>query len=197
MMSMDSLHRIQPAFAFSEFYTYLTEGTDTTPFMEHIRVAEGGILSAMLSVQDAIDTQLGAMGDMFYAVNVGILLVVAAVVILVLYLIIKTIIIRRRQELGIQKALGFTTLQLMHQIAFNLSPTIVFGVALGAVVGYIGFNPFFTTLASSMGIVQADLPVPIGWIVIVSAALILLSYVVSMLIAWRIRKISAYALITE
>jgi len=50
----------------------------------------------------------------------AIIVVVICVVMLMLYLIVKTMIIRRRRELGIQKALGFTTLQLMNQIVWGL-----------------------------------------------------------------------------
>ena len=44
---------------------------------------------------------------------------------------------------------------------------------------------------------QVSLPVPFNLTIAMCAALIMLSYAVSMLVAWRIRKISAYALVTE
>jgi putative ABC transport system permease protein len=85
----------------------------------------------------------------------------------------------------------------MNQITLNLTPIIIFGTVLGAIGGYIGFNPMFITLMRGMGVAQANLPVPINWIVMVTVGLVLLAYAVSMLIAWRIRKISAYALVSD
>jgi len=114
-----------------------------------------------------------------------------------LYLVIKTTIIRKRRELGIQKALGFTTLQLMNQIALSLSPSIILGAALGAAGAYVFFNPLMEAVMGGMGISQSTLLVPVSWVVVPSAVLVVLAYAISMLIAVRIRKISAYALVSE
>jgi putative ABC transport system permease protein len=110
---------------------------------------------------------------------------------------LKTIILRRRRELGIQKALGFTTLQLMNQLALYFIPVIVVGIAAGGVIGALGFNSMFVALTKSMGIMTASMPAPLGLTVAVCSILVLLSYVFAMLIAMRIRRISAYALVTE
>jgi len=115
----------------------------------------------------------------------------------VLYLVIKTTIIRRRRELGIQKAIGFTTFQLMNQIAMGLSPSIIIGTVLGSAGGYLGFNAIFVALVRGMGIARADLPIPLAWVAVMCAALVVLAYTISLLTAWRIRKISAYTLVTE
>ena len=48
-----------------------------------------------------------------------------------------------------------------------------------------------------MGIVQVSLPVPLDQTIVTCAALTVLAYLVSMAIAWRIRKISAYTLVSE
>lgn len=141
---------------------------------------------------------MGTVGGIFSALSLAVIGVVVSVVILVLYLIIKTTITRKKRESGIQKALGFTTLQLMNQIALNLTTPIIFGVTLGAAFGHFGFNYIFVTLFGGMvGIVQVDLPTPLSWVAMASAALILLAYFVSLLLAWGIRKISAYVLVSE
>jgi putative ABC transport system permease protein len=70
------------------------------------------------------------------------------------------------------------------------------GVVIGAIGGYIGFNPIFVAMVRGMGISQADMFVPVAWVVMISVGLVALAYAVSMLIAGRIRKISAYGLVT-
>jgi len=146
-IGLDGASRVLPEFAFNGFSVNLADGTDTSIFMEAMRAREGDIFASILSVQEIFDGQLSTMGDIFALITVIILFVVAAVVILVLYLVLKTTILRRRQELGIQKALGFTTLQLMNQIALSLTPTILFGVVIGALGGYFGFNSIFAAIA--------------------------------------------------
>jgi len=196
MINYQGKLQIMPGFVFDEFYIYLVEGADADEFIESIFSLHGDIVASVMYVQAQFESQMGAMGDIFAAVNIVIMVVVAAVVILVLYLIIKTIIIRRKRELGIQKAIGFTTIQLMSQISLSLSPPIILGVIIGAIGGYIGFNPIFVAMVRGMGISQADMLVPVAWVVVVSVGLVALAYAVSMLIAGRIRKISAYGLVT-
>jgi len=199
MMSYSGLKYIQPDFAFRFLFVYVTDGADVDEFISAFNAANEEIATPLINAQSQFDAQMGAMGDIFGAVNVVIMFVAATVVVLVLYLIIKTIIIRRRRELGIQKALGFTTLQLMNQITLSLTPSILLGVMFGTIAAYVFFNPLFVLMSSSMGlgISQANLLTPIVWILVTSASLAVLAYVVSMLVAWRIRKISAYALVSE
>ena len=197
IIGLDAVARVLPDFTFNAFSVNLAGETDVNTFIDAVREREGNIFANILSVQEIFDGQLNTMGNIFALITVIILFVVAAVVILVLYLVLKTTILRRRRELGIQKALGFTTLQLMNQIALSLTPTILFGVIIGALGGYFGFNSIFAALARGQGIVRVNLPSPLVWTILLSAALVLLAYAVSMLIAWRIRKISAYALVSE
>jgi putative ABC transport system permease protein len=58
-------------------------------------------------------------------------------------------------------------------------------------------NAIVVGLLSGLGISKLQFIVPIEQTIILSAALLLFAYSVSMLIAWRIRKISAYSLVTE
>jgi putative ABC transport system permease protein len=195
MMKSEGLYRIQSDFAFIEHWIYLEDGVDSDAFADALMRSEGDFIASLVSMQDQIDTQVGIIGNAFSIVTLIILIVVGAVVVLVLYLVIKTTILRRRREIGLQKALGFTTLQLMNQIALSLTPAILLGVIIGALGGYIGFNPIVTTLMSDMGIVRVEMPTPIAWTVALCTLLVLFSYAVSLMIAWRIRKISAYALV--
>jgi putative ABC transport system permease protein len=144
-----------------------------------------------------MDAQLGTYGDIFQVVTVVVVAVTALVIFLVLYLTLKTVILRRRRELGIHKALGFTTLQLMNQFALQFIPVITLGIAVGGVAGIFGFNPIFVALTRGMGIMTASMPAPVGLTVVMCVALVVLAYALALLIAWRIRKVSAYALISE
>lgn len=197
MMNLEAVRKVLPDYNPRTFYVNLTTGTNIDSFIESMEATEGEILVGILIFQEELDRITEEMGGVFASVNTAILVAVVFVVVLVLFLVVKTMIIRRRRELGIQKALGFTTLQLMNQMALGITPTIIIGALLGAISGYLAFNPVFVMIMSGAGIAQADLPVPISWIVILSTSLALLAYAMTMLISWRIRKISAYALVTE
>ncbi|MCL2109942.1 MAG: FtsX-like permease family protein, partial [Oscillospiraceae bacterium] len=193
----DGIRQVRPDFEFSDFNVYLNSDVDVKEFVQKIEAAEGEIFGNITDIQEQIESMLTAMGGIFAIVAMGIVVVTVFVVILTLYMVIKTTIGRRKRELGIQKALGFTTLQLMNQIALNMTPIILIGVIIGAVAGYFGLNPMMAALMTGMGIVKSELPIPLGQTAAVCVALVVIAYVVSMLIAWRIRKISAYGLVSE
>ena len=191
------LSQIDPDFAFHGFTIHLTDSADIDDFMYALSTTDGDMLANMYSMPEQVDVFMDMIYDVFSLIAALTLGGVAAVILLVLYLVIKTIILYRRRELGIQKALGFTTLQLMNQIALSLTPTVLMGTIIGSVSGGFGFNPLMVIVTRGVGIARADLPIPVALVVAVCATLVLLSYAVSILIAGRIRKISAYALVTE
>jgi len=197
MVCMNGARTVQYDFMFASFGINLASGVSESLFVDELRNLEGSVLHELISLQEQIAADLDDIGGIFAIVTSLILLVVSGVVTAVLFIVIKTSILRKKREIGIQKAIGFTTLQLMNQTAINLTPTIILGVIIGAMGGYFSFNPMIAVLMSGMGIVQADMSIPANYTLVLCVALLILSYCVSMLISWRIRKISAYALVTE
>ncbi|MCL1872986.1 MAG: FtsX-like permease family protein [Clostridiales bacterium] len=197
VMTYDGLLTLQSDYQYRCLSVYLAKGTLAAAFIEDIKKAAGDIFISTIDINEQVDSQFGSYGATFAAVAFGMLTVTVLVVILILYLVIKAMILRRKQELGIQKAIGYTTLQLMIQTALNFTPVVILGVAIGGLCGHFGFNPLFTAIARSSGILETHMPSPTVWTIITCLALIALAYLVSMLIAWRIRKISPYTLVSE
>ena len=197
IMTGEAMTEIQPDFEFVSYSVYLNEGENSGDFIDSVKAAEGDVIEVAANIQDTLQATMDSMSGIFAAVAAGVGGVTVFVVILVLYMVIKTTILNRKRELGIQKALGFTTLRLMNQIALNTTPVVLLGVIVGAVIGYFGFNTMMAATMISMGVVKVDLPIPHDQLVIACVALVVLAYCISMLIAWRIRKISAYSLVTE
>ena len=197
MLTTDGIQSVLPDFKYTDYLVYMEAGTDVKAIIENIQAKEGDIIETTMNMQDQMDTTFASMGAMFGAAAYGILAVTVIVVVLTLYMIIKTTVLKRKRELGIQKAVGFTTFMLMNQVALNMTPIILMGVLSGTVAGCFGFNPLLAVMLSGVGIAKAELPIPLGQIIAVGFILVVLAYAVSMLIAWRIRKISAYALVSE
>ncbi|MCL2425802.1 MAG: ABC transporter permease [Oscillospiraceae bacterium] len=182
---------------FQGFAVFLEETVCGFEFEEMLRAAEGDIFGLMLVYDELADEFIESFGGIFTAVAIAILSVVAVIVIATMYLVIKTAIQRKRRELGVQKALGFTTWQLMNQVALNLTPAIIIGAAAGAAISFNTFDAFFALVMGMSGSLSVNIPVPLGLTVLSCVGIVVLAYVVSMAVAWRIRKISAYALVSE
>jgi putative ABC transport system permease protein len=140
---------------------------------------------------------MGLYTSVVSKVGDAIMVVMILVVILVLYFVMNSSIIRKKHELGIQKALGFTTLQLMNQISMGFLPPIAAGVILGSLLGMTQTNAIMTIVQGAMGIMRANYIITPLWIALLGTAIVLVSYTISMLITYRIRKISAYGMVSE
>lgn len=197
VLDMDSFRVIQPDFAFDAFAMVLTQGADGFSLVDYLSTAESSIISDIFYTRPFIEVQLNVVGSIFTNISIVLLFMVAGVVTMVLFLVIKTNILHERRELGIQKALGFTNLQLMNQIVLNLLPATLIGVIIGIISGIFAFNPIYIAFLKDYGIVYSNIYIPYSWIIAMFFSLILLNYIVSMFVARRIRKIAAYVLVTE
>ncbi|MCL2747384.1 MAG: ABC transporter permease [Oscillospiraceae bacterium] len=196
-MTIDGIKRAQPDYRPREMYVYMHDSAETAAFVEAVRGQWDAEMELVIDLQELMEAQLGVYGTIFQMVAAVIVVVTILVIVMVLYMMLKTVILRRRRDLGIQKALGFTTPQLMNQFALHFIPVIALGVVAGGIGGLFGFNPMFVGLTRGMGIMTASMPAPIGLTVVLCVALILVAYLFAMLIAWRIRKISAWTLVSE
>jgi len=197
MLNVEGMRRVQPEFLFSQFNLHLVDGVNARDFMDSVIETHEDAFLSVLFTEEEIDAAMESLESVFALVTMIILSVTVMVIIVVLYMVIKMTIRRKGRDFGIQKALGFTTWQLMNQTAMSLMPVVILGIVSGSVLGYIGINPLFSVLLAGMGMTNVNFPTPILWVLVVSTVLVLLAYIISMLIAWRIRKISAYALVTE
>jgi putative ABC transport system permease protein len=197
IMTYDGLLTVQDDYRFDQIYVYLEEGTAAKDFIADVKSSEGDVFTSTADMGDILDAQFSSYGGVFALVALGVLAVTAMVIALSLYLVIRTMIVRRKRELGIQKALGYTTLQLMLQTALIFTPVVAIGVAAGGLAGYFGFNPLFAALTHSAGIIETNMPAPTAWAAAACLALVAFAYLMSMLVAGSIRRISPYTLVSE
>ena len=197
LMTREAALTVRPDYEIKQVYVYVEESVDMAALIESVKISEGSNIGVPIDLREVADAQFGPYGTIFSAVSAAIMIITAVVVSLVLYLVIKTAILRRKREFGIQKAVGFTNMQIINQIALTYTPIVAVSVLIGGIAGAFGLNPMFAALTSGIGIVRADFDIPVSIVALTCASLILLALIVSMLIALRIRKISAYSLVTE
>jgi putative ABC transport system permease protein len=196
-LTAEGVLRMQPSFEFFEMYVYLHDTDNSAEFVDKIVANHGDSIALSIDYNEFMDVQLGTYSKIFFWVALVLVIVTTLLVFLVLYLLLKTVILRRWREFGIQKSIGFTTLQLMNQLALYIMPVIVLGTVAGGLLGTFGFNPLFVLIAGNMGIMTASMPVTLGPTIVVCVLLIILSYLFVMAITRKIRKVSVRTLIVE
>lgn len=154
-------------------------------------------LSKITNFRDTMEAQLGAF-EMGISAFIQITFIIAFIVIfLVLQMTVKNMIRRQHLELGIQKAVGFETIQLMIQYTVSFLPSIIIGAVLGEVISSNIANPIMTVMFSAAGATSSSMKMDILLLTLFGLGVIIVSTAIVLLTARKIRKISPYELISE
>ena len=197
MVTVYGMLRAQPEFRQSVLNIYLYPGTDSAVFTENLGQQFAAESFLVVNIDAEFEEGAGVFASILSLVGIVILGVAIFVILLILYLVIGATIIRRHRDLGIQKAIGFTTGALMRQISLAFSMPVVLGTAIGVLVGVFYASPLLNIAMRPMGVLAANLLVSNAWMIVAGAAITVLAIGLSLLVTWRIRKISAYKLVTE
>ncbi|KAI7253784.1 hypothetical protein KC345_g11331, partial [Hortaea werneckii] len=147
-MTEAGYRRLVPDFVPKEINLYLDKSIEPAVFAKEVEARYPGVWD-ILNVEEWLEGTLDTFTSAVSAITWTITVVTLLVVSLILYLVIKTLILKRKQEFGILKGIGYTSVQLMTQIAFSLLPVIITGVMTGCVLGYFYSDTLFTLLLSS------------------------------------------------
>ena len=196
-LTQDGMQRVNPDFAQGLLMIYLSDGVDAAEFVHEMedRYEEKAVFVAD---GDAVFAEgVSGFASIISAVGMAIVIIAGFVIVLVLYFVLGSTVLRHRRDLGIQKAIGYTTTSLMNQMSLGFTLPITLGAVIGSILGAISFNSLMSIGMASMGVMRAAYIINPAWIIATACGMIVLSYATSLLITWRIRKVSALALVTE
>lgn len=195
-LTMDGIQQLHSDYKGTTLYVYL-DGISNQNFIENVHEQYGDYIVETLDIDENVESQTGMYIAAVFAVMIMVLTITVLVVVMILYLVIKTMIIKRKKEFGVMKAIGYSTIQLMHQISISFVPVIITGVAIGGVLGYFYTNPMLSVLLSSAGVKRLDFIVHLPIILMLCVGILILAYIISMFVSLKIKKVSAYGLISE
>ena len=194
----EDYRRLNPDFKPQSLYIYLEEGTSSAGFLDELtETLDKEILLGTVDFDKELASGMASYQNIVAAMGIAMLVITLLVVTLVLYFMISSSVIRQKRELGIQKAIGYTTFQLMHQLSLTFMIPVLLGAVAGSLLGAYGTNPLMSMTMKGMGIMKAGFIVDPLWVIGFGLGTLLFSWLLSLLTTWRIRKISAYALVTE
>lgn len=188
--------KLNPNFKPSTMYVYLKDDSKTAEFINNAKAKYPNIIESVdyvKSTESGISIFVKIIGTMCGVI----ILFTALLIIMILYLLIKTVITHKKQEMGILKAMGYTTRQLVLQTACSFVPTAIIATVLGAIIGRIYMNSILVGMLSSLGIMKMNFNMPTLMVVGSVIAIIVFTFLMSVFLSGKIKKISAYSLIKE
>ncbi|MCO5309494.1 MAG: ABC transporter permease [Austwickia sp.] len=193
--------RLIPAYQPNYLNVYLAPGTTVAQFRAALPAAVSPAAMAQVdAVNDSVEflaSQMDVYIQMCGYLAMGILIGTAVVICLVMGLVTATMIVRTRRSLGVRKALGFTTGQLIGQTVMTYLPVVVVGALIGAGLGLVLVEPALVGLLRGGGIMALSLtlrPYVVGGLVL---GIVVLATALIVAQASRIRRITPYSLFQD
>ena len=122
--------------------------------------------------------------------KVLIILIHIIIISLLLIMLIRLKILRERRNYAVYIALGYTTTNIMTQIAITMVILGVIGSVVGSIVGALLTSPILSLVGGIIGAGHFAFVIPCGFVVAILFGVPILIYLVSMLCAVPVRNIT-------
>ena len=144
-----------------------------------------------------VNNSMGAMAEAMKALCIGIAIITILVVIFVEALIIRAKIIREWRGMGISKAMGATSRELIIQIMLSNMPAIAIGVLAGIALSPWAGSRLTIAILSIFGIEKLPFHIPAGYMAFTGVAILAVALATAGLLGLKVRKINPVQMITE
>ncbi len=187
LMHIEGFKRLNGDVSIKKLYVYTKEGISYKDIDKKIK-EEFSQVDTANPEKETMEILSGIVKGMF-AVCTLFIIVTCFVVILIEMLLIHSKISKEYKNYGINKALGYTTKQLMVQTMFANIPVISIGSVLGAAISGIAGKYLTAVCLASFGIKEVKMSINPFWELFAVAGIILVALISSFVAAVKIRKI--------
>lgn len=130
-------------------------------------------------------------------VAVLLFIITVLIILLILYVIMRSMTANLKTDFGIYKAMGFTSRQLIMQTVGSITPVMLIGSVLSALLGMAYLPSMFGGIFSVIGAQKNNFEIPAAVLLIMAVILTLVNIIIGALLCRPIKKITAYSLIKE
>lgn len=192
-MTIDGYMRINGGKGPDVLNVYLKDGEDSSVYEKKISDIYGddGRIVRVTALMDLAKVQVDPISSISRLFCFVASIFIAAIVAVILSIIAASNVKRKRRDLGVMKSLGYSSKDLMTQIAWSIIPVSIIAVIIGTFLGIYVNNVFWLLLFGAAMNNETWL------IVVLDILLVVFCYVSSYIAAGKVRKISVTELMTE
>ncbi len=195
---LNAVYRFSPDYKVTDLYIYLKEGNtakDMLKVINHKYKDETCIQSC--NFDETYDSILRSFTVSLSTLSVVFVILTILIIILIIFLVFKMKLAKERRYVGVYKALGYTTIQIIWQNVMSFAPVLCAGGVIGIVFGKLFVNKAFVILLSVCGIQNASLIVAPALMGSILGGVVVMAFLVSIICSLGVRKIEPYKMITE
>lgn len=187
MMTQEAAVRLNGSSPVMYLYAYTREDISYEDISE--KVMENFPNVSTTESKAIIDNMMNGVTMAMIAICVIFVVITVFVVAMVEVLLVQSKIIRERKNLGLNKAFGFTTGQLIVQTMLMNLPVIIIGAVCGVMLSIYLMEPMVVLCLSFCGIEKCPITVNFVWMAVTVVGIIVVALVASFSSAFKIRRI--------
>lgn len=188
---------IDSEYSSQSLYLYLNDSADAGKVLKRIESKYKDDIVKGINSYKLTKASQEMYAGMVVVIVTTIFILTVLIVLLILYIIIKSLIVRRKQELGIYKAMGYSNLQLVMQIAGSFLPVSFMAIFSSALLGLWYLPAMNQGIFQMVGAMKNNFEVSFTFLLLVAFLQIFVNFIISICLSLPIKKISAYSLIKE
>ena len=199
-ITFDGAKRLLPAIPVVQYKITAKEGVTYDDLDKEIKKLEkskdiefGGKMDMVKNLSGTIESVSNAMKMLCILISI----ITVLVVIFVEALVIRAKIVREWRGLGVNKALGMTSVQLILQIMMTNVPAILVGTLVGAFLSESFGSKVCVASFSLFGVKQIDFSIAPVWQVITIVGILVVAVVTAGLFGLKTRSLNPVNMITE
>lgn len=191
------MSRLIPDITPFELFIYLDDNTGLDTVINKLKDMWPDEKVVIVNVQEYLSTILTPIATVMKILCAVMLTVVIFVIALILVLLIKIQLIREQRQLGIYKALGYTSPRLIVQTLMSYIPVVFIGTLLGCILSWFLANPVFILCLNAFGIKKSSMDIHVIYMAGTAAAIISWAALIALICSAGIRKIVPWKMIQE
>lgn len=197
MITKEGLQRLNSEITPSSLYIYVKDGSDIKSVYNEIKNILPDKNAEVINYQDYVSSTMNSIVNVMKALCLVMLITVILVLAMVLVLLIQAQLVRDKKILGIYKALGYTTGQLIIQTIMSYIPIVSAGAFAGCIAAWFGINPSFVLCLTAFGIKKCSMNISPAYMLGILVLISLWAGFIAVICSVRIRKIVPCEMIQE
>lgn len=189
--------RSNSSYATNMIYLYLKKGIDGDRFINTLVKSIGVNGLSYTNMATTFESSLRSIADITKIICIVLDAVVVLVVAIILFYMVKVKLIHDKKIIGIQKAMGFTTKQLIVQNVISFCSIMLASFLMGALAIGIFSTPLCTLMFSVANFKKCSLELSMTVVFGSIIGLTIFSVLVTGLVSLRIRKVNPRELFME
>ncbi|MCR4776238.1 MAG: FtsX-like permease family protein [Saccharofermentans sp.] len=195
VMTEEGVRRLNPDYEFQDVMIFLKDPSKSKELKKQWEKEYPDFQFTL--VDDLIGSTIDTMKLAMEAICVIFIIATCFVVILTQLLLTRAQVIRERTDLGVSKALGYTSGELMRRTLMTNMPTIVLGIVLGILMHGLFSNRMILLGLATFGIRQNNFSTSPVWLVITAAIILVCAIVTAFFSGRGITKLEPVKILKE